>query len=447
MTTEPEPSLVDRLLGAIGLRRASTPGPGESATPVIPGTFTHYDLALLRAIVDEHDRGIFVRSALLAEHVRRDPDLSAALTQRLDGLFGLPCEVVPLDDSEAAKAEAARVQAQWPTIASVPAQREVVSSAVLLGFGVGQLVWEPDETGELVERLLPWPSGCVEYREAERRWYALTTAGPVPIVHGTGAWVLYAPRSVNRPFTWGALRALAEWFFRAQDGAAGASRHAEVHGLPVWLARLPSGSETSEAGKRFLRSIKNMGRNAVVPLPQSDTKGQSYELALESASTDAHRIFEFLLRNAAGKFRLVILGQDLTSQNQVVGTNASSQTGADTLSSIWRADAQSWGECCTQQIARPLAVYRGTPAVKVCIDAEPDEDFGALATALKTAGEAAKAWNDAGWEVDLPKYAERFGVPGKLKPKAAEPPPQSTNPPPAQGDPEPAEGDDEGDDA
>lgn len=437
--TDSAPSLVDRLLGALGLRRADTPGPGESATTSEPSALTTLDLAAARALLAEHERGTFLRSALVADHILRDADLYAALTQRLETLFGLPVDVEPFDESEAAQAEAEHFKALWSTIASRAAQREMAAYAVLLGFSVGQLLWEPGDDGELVPRLLPWPPSCVSFDESRRTWIAHTDRGPVDILPGTGRWVLYAPKSVNKPWIWGVIRCLIEWFIRAQNGAGDCSKHAEVHGLPVWLARIPSGSETTAAGKAFLRSIRNMGRNAVVPLPRGDTDATSYDLELEAAQTDAYRIYEFLLRTAGGKARLAILGQDLTSQNNLVGTNASSETGADTLASIVRADAVTWGECCTLQIAKPLAVFRGKPAVRVCIDAEPDKDFGAEATAVKTAGEAAQAWDAAGWEVDLPKFAERFGVPGKLKPKPVTPPPAL----PAKTDPAPAEGDDE----
>lgn len=438
-TDSPAPlGLVDRLLGAIGLRRADTPGPGESATPSEPGALTTLTLQALREMLAEHDRGVFLRSALVAELVRRDPDLYAALKQRLDGLLGLPLDIEAADDSEAAKAEAEALEAEWPTIAARAAQREMVDSAIMLGFAFGQLVWEPGDDAQLVPRLLPWPSACVEHNEYERCWYAQTATGRVLITPGTGAWVFYAPASVNRPWTWGAIRCIAESYLRAQNAAGDASKHAEVHGLPVWKAYIPSGSETQPAGKRFLSSIRNMGRNAVVPLPRGDSEATSYDLKLEAAQTDAYRIYEFLLRFAAGKFRLVLLGQDLTSQNNLVGTNASSETGADTLDTIIRADAVTWGECCTAQIVRPLATYRGKPVSRVCLDAEPDADFGAEATALKTAGEAAAAWKAAGFDVDLVEFAERFGVPGKVATKPATPPPAL----PAQTDPAPVEGDD-----
>lgn len=438
-TDSPAPlGLVDRLLGAIGLRRADTAGPGESATPSEPGALTTLTLAALREMLNEHDRGVFLRSALVAELVRRDPDLYAALKQRLDGLLGLPLDVEAADESAEAEAEEEALEALWPTIASRAAQREMMHSAIMLGFAVGQLVWQPGGDGQLLPRLLPWPSSCVTYDEHERCWYAQTAEGRVLITPGSGAWVLYAPASVNRPWTWGAIRCTGESYLRAQNAAGDASKHAEVHGLPVWKAKLPSGSETSPAGKRFLSSIRNMGRNAVVPLPQGDTAQTSYDLELEAAQTDAYRIYEFLLRFAGGKFRLALLGQDLTSQNNLVGTNASSETGADTLATILRADAETWGECCTQQIVRPYAVYRGKPVSRVCIDAEPDEDFGAEATALKTAGEAAAAWKAAGWNVDLAAFAERFGVPGELAPEPETPPPAL----PAPTDPAPPEGDD-----
>jgi len=420
-------SIVDRLLGLVGITRASDPAlPAVQAEPSATSVLTDLTVASLRAMLREHDQGYFHRSALLAEQVLREPDLFGALTQRLEALFALETCVEPYDDSDAAKAEAEAVEELLGIIMPSAVQREMLSSVVLLGFAVGQLRWHwHEQLGQLVPRLYPWPSSQVEYREHEGRWYAHTNEGPALVTPGDGQWVLYAPRSLNRPQIWGVIRCVAEWYLRTQLAGGDASKSSEIHGVPVWLAELPSGSITTTVGQAFLRSIRNMGRNAVVPLAQGNDKATSYNLRLEQPATDTHKIFEFLLRTGGGKFRLAILGQDLTAQNNQVGTNASSETGAQVTRNVTASDATSWSECLQQQVFVPLAWYRGTQAIapEFEIDAEEEEDFEQVATAIKTAGEALLTWQSAGWEVDLEAFAQRFGVPGKAKPPPATPAP------------------------
>lgn len=428
-----ETSWVDRILGALGLRTPKTPEPGAAATPTPESVLTDVTVASLREMLNEHSRGQFMRSGLLAEYVLRDADLSGALTQRLERLLGLEQEIEPADDSEAAKKQSEDCETLWSTIASRPAQREMLAYAILMGFAIGQTVWSWDETrGELVPRLIPWPPSLCEFRAFDGQWYVHTDKGPLAITPGDGQWVLFAPRAVNSPWLWGAILCVGEWYLRAQYAAGDASKHAEVHGVPVWLAMLPSGARSTPDGKAFLTSLRNMGRNAVVPLPQGVDASTSYGLKLEQAATDAYQIFEFLLRTAGGKFRLAILGQDLTSQNNLVGTNASSEQGSTVLDSIIAADATTWSECLYRQVLQLWAAYRSRPelAPHLCIDAEDEEDFGAVASALLTAGQALAAWQAAGFEVDLVAFAERFGMPGKPGKKPAPTPATNIDPNP-----------------
>ena len=135
-------------------------------------------------------------------------------------------------------------------------------------------------------------------------------------------------------------------------------------------------------------------------------------ISVMEAKADAFRIFEWLKRTGGGSVRLAILGQDLTSQNNQVGTNASSSTGADVLTAVVEAQARGFSECMTTQVAAPRAKYLGEPLTKVRIDAEPEVDRRAGAEAAKAEAEAVQAWASAGVEVDLVKHAERAGMIG-----------------------------------
>lgn len=406
--------LRDLLADVLGyVRGAPAPSSGlPPATPTQQEPLTTATVASIRAMLDEHDRGIFLRSALLADLIRRNANAFGALQQRVNAVASIPMEVHPADESDGARAEADVIRAAWPQVVSEPARTDFALDSCLLGWAVGQLVWNPGAEGALWPRLTPWPASAVERDRASGRWYALTLdQGRQLITPGDDRWVFFAPRSERAPELWGAIRCTAEWYIRDADAASDGSRHAEVHGQPIWKAFLPAGARETPDGRSFARSLRTMGRAAVIPVPRGRTEEESYDVELVEAKADAYRIFEFLMLRAGGSFRLAFLGQDLTSQNNVVGTNASSTTGLTVLDRLVTAECRALSECFTAQIATPLARYRGRPAVRICLDAEPDEDWAKRATTMTAAAGAVKAWRDQGVNVDAPALAREAGVP------------------------------------
>lgn len=425
--------LLDTLAGMLGYVRGE-PNPETGAMPATPTTeepLTTTTVASIRAMLDEHDRGSFLRSALLADLLRRDADLFAALQQRILSLQACPHEIRPADDSDAALAAALEVFAHWPLVVSQAVWCDVLCDMILLGFSVGQLVWTTRDDGTLWPHLEHVPASSVEYNRTERQWYVHTlTAGRLAITPGDAQWVLFAPRSATAPWLWGAIRCTAEWYLRSSDAASDASRRAEVTGGTIWKAFLPSGARKTPEGKAFAGSFRTMGRNPVIPCPRGATDAESYDAELVEAQVDAHAIFDFLLRTSGGRIRLAVLGQDLTSQNNKVGTNASSETGLTVTDRIVQADARGWSECATTQIVTPIARYRGTPVSRVVVDAEPDEDWSKRADAMTKAAGAVKAWRDQGVNVDVDKLAREAGVPtlpGTYTPTAPTPPNKATS--------------------
>lgn len=469
------PNLLDTILAAIGVQRATMPSLVSPALavaadprgwPAIPATETAIStatVAQVRAWLAEHDTGAFTQSAALCDLMLRDADLVGALTQRLFALQGLPLVGEPADGDGRGKRKEPSARARrlcddlleaWPRMVSRQVQHDMVSSAVMLGYGVAQIVPDgTDRRGYLRTRLASWPSSCVEHRDWERRWYVHTRTGPLAITPGDGRWVVYTPRSERAPWMWGAIRCTATWYLRSEQTSNDAARFSEVHGIPVWAARMPSGARESVDGRAFLSAMRGMGRNAVVPLPRGSTLEQSYDLELIEAQSRAWEVFDFLLRVGAGKMRLAILGQDLTSQNAKVGTNASSETGREITQSVVEADAETLADCLREQMIVPWAAAQGRAdlAPYVYHDAKPKPDRKAEAETLDTAAKGIAGWRAAlegtGQTVDALELAARFGVPLKVAPKE---PPKPVTPPPATDpaappadDEEPADGEDE----
>lgn len=410
---DPLATYAAQLLGEV--EGEATPSTGAPpATPSKQEPLCTVTVAALRAMLDEHDRGIFLRSALLADLLRRDPDVYGALQQRLTALGAHPMCFDAADESPAAIAARDGLAADWPRLCSPGVRYDLATDEILMGFALGQVVWRwDDEHRRLRQTVESWPASAVEYDRTFRRWFVITaTAGRLPITPGDGQWLLVAPRSDRAPWLWGAIRPAAEWYLSNSFAASDGRRRSETTGQGVWKVKVPTGARESAEGKGFLRSFRNIGRAAAIPAPQGATADQSYDFELVEAKADAYQIFEWLKAAGGSAIRLAILGQNLTSQNQQVGTNASSTTGENVTRAVVEAQARGLSDAFTAQVAKPRADYLGEPLTRVRIDAEPEADRKATAEASKAEADAVIRWREAGVAVDRVAHATAAGMKG-----------------------------------
>lgn len=412
-------SVVDRVVGA------PVPATGSPAvTPQDGEPLSDLSVAQLRSIVRDHDRGLFARSGLLADLVRHDADVMGALQQRLLLQGAYETKITGPDGSDS--------DLVWESICPQSVAVDLWTDAVLLGFGLAQVVWRtsPDRPDVLMPRLHSVHPSAVEYVETEAQWYVATTRGRIPITPGDGQWVLYTPRSDRAPWRWGVLPAVAEWYLSDSFAAADARRRSEVVGQGIWKAKLPAGGAQTPDGKSFVSKLRSLGRGGVIPIPQGSTPESSYDVELVEAAGDLHSIFEWLMRTGGGRIRLAILGQDLTSQNNTVGTNASSGTGADVLRMIVRADAKAWESCIEEQLLRPLDAYLGRAGSELSVDYDDSIDPETMARAQTETARAAMEWRAAGVAVDMEAMADSVSVP-RVAPVLAPTPAPTPQPEPA----------------
>jgi len=410
MITDPIASYVQHMPGAIeGEDNPETGAP--PATPTDQEPLTTTTVAALRAMLDEHDRGIFMRSGLLADLLRRDPDVYGALQQRLTALGAHPLCFDPADDTSAALADRDELAADWARLCPPAALYDLATDEILMGFGLAQIVWRWDtDTRTLRQSVEPWPASAIEYNRPLRQWFVQTAMGRLAITPGDGQWLLVAPRSMRAPWLWGAIRPTAEWYLSNSFVASDGRRRSETTGQGIWKVKVPSGARESAEGKGFLRSFRNLGRAAAIPAPQGATAESSYDFELIEAKADAYKIFEWLKTTGGGSIRLAILGQDLTSQNNKVGTNASSGTGADITEAVVEAQARGLSDAFTLQVAAPRARYLGAPLTRVRIDAEPEADRKAVAEAQSAEAKAVADWKALGLDVDESAHAAKAGM-------------------------------------
>lgn len=409
--------------GPLDVPPAPLPGGGShaEALPSAVLTPTALTFAAVREMLYGHELGRFTLSAALARLALRDPDLAGAMNQRLLALVGADHCIEAATNTGPAERYARDLATDFRTMVTRGTELDIVRDGVMLGAGCGQAVWWWREgTQDYLPVLEPWPMDSVERDIYTGVWYALTRQGQrIPITPGDGRWLLYTPWSDREPYFYGAVRQFAEWFLRAANAAKDYGRYIELSGQGILKAKLPSGSRGSPERANFINSLRGLGRNAVVPLPQGPKPEESYDLELEAISADLHKIFVEMLRIAGGKLRLSILGQDLTSQNAKVGTNASSETGMKVNGRVSRADSATWRDCLQSQFIVPWAAYRGRPelAPSAYYDLEDDDDAQGEAAAANVAADALTKWQKllvdggTGRVVDVLAAAERWGVP------------------------------------
>ncbi len=386
------------------------PAPLTGAAPVTPTNNEHLSevsAQAIRNLLREHEDGVFLRSSLLADLVRaRDADAFGALQQRLLIMASYPQSVV-------AGGVPSELHDAWFEICSPGTAMDMWCDGVLVGFGLGQLVWnhDPENPGFLKPKLYSVHPSAVEFEKWSGRWKVSTDQGWVYITPGDGQWVLYTPRSDRAPWGWGAIQSIAEWYLSSSQTANDGRRRSETMGQGIWKANLPAGARQTPDGKAFTQKLRNIGRGGVIPCPQGLTPAESYDVEILEAKSDAYQIFQWLMTTGGGKIRLTLLGQDLTSQNNTVGTNASSGTGMGILTMLIKADVRAWSACVDEQVFKPIHEYRGGERERLLIDTSAEEDREANAKAQVAVAQSVQAWKALGVVVDVEAMAATAGIP------------------------------------
>jgi phage gp29-like protein len=426
-------SLLDQFAAWLGFARAPmTDQPG--AMPPGPIPETGHDLATsapplvlspealtfeaARFILLEHERGLCNMSAALSRTALRDPVIRGAMNQRLLALLGRDHVIESAADHGRGDRYARDLSERFRSMVPRAAEADMIRDGIMLGMACGQNEWWYHDTwGELMPVLVPWPTDYLDHNPWLNKWYVNSREGRIEITPGDGRWVLYTPWSPRSPYFHGVITTVADSYLRAKNAARDYSRFVEVQGQGILKVGVPSGSRGTPEYQNMMSSLRNMGRAPVVPLPKGKTPEESYSLDLEALAADVSKIFTEMIRLTSGNFRLAILGQDLTSQNSKVGTNASSQTGMKVSQLVSAADSETWAECLHKQVITPWATYRGRPdlAPWAYYETEEDEDAQAEAQAANAAADALAKWRDlmapAGRELDVVSAAERWGVP------------------------------------
>ena len=260
-----------------------------------------------RAAIDEHDRGMFLRSDMIRVDAKKHPAVMGACRQRKAPSKGLSWRVEGATRAPGRYAveDAATI---WEQVR--PLLGDILDNLSMMGFALLHHPWGLDARGLLMPRVSLWDAPAAGYYEegpnSPAGYYAWTTEGLVPIEHGRGLWTVIGHG--KRPHLDGAVRAVAleyvggglAWRDRLSR-SAGAGRNVPIAELREGIA------VNDEIGKSVQAMVASLGlpnRGGVVP---SGTKITPLNLDASDAG-----YFSSLESDQLTRIALAILGQSGT---------------------------------------------------------------------------------------------------------------------------------------
>lgn len=378
-------------------------------------TLSSWSVTGVRQALDAHEQGDFSSSAMLAEHMERNPRVYAAINTRVKGATGLPFSVEPDASAPAAKGKrlAAELLSVW--YARFPEQvlADLLRWAVLLGVAFAEVVWKT-ANGVWIPTLRVVHPYWVRFDDHRAQYMVHTSTGEVPITPGDG-WMVFGYAS-ERPWMRGVVRCLGIENHIRGLAVRDWARWSEVHGLPIRKAVVPQ--QASDAEKdRYFDEVAALGSETTVITPRGADEGNRFDLELVEAKDTGWEGFSRLIDLSASDVAIATLGQNLTSEVGG-GSLAAAKVHDRVRQDYLEDDTQSLATALHEQVLVPEARFNygdDRLAAWPCWDASMPEDRTATAATWKTAGEAATAWNTAlapqGKAVDLVALADRWGVP------------------------------------
>lgn len=386
--------------------------------PVDVTSFYSWEVPTILGVRNEHMRGEFSRSTVLAAAMKTCPPIYSSLMNRIAPPSGLARRIV--GPSEDIREQAAA----WfgPRSLAFAAVPDGFETQAMMGQAIFQNVWSTRDDGSRRDvHLEPWPSEAVVVDATTGRFKALTRDGLVDIVHGDGKWVV-AKLHYAKSWQWGAIVALAGLWPENALTRRDRNQAVEAHGQIKPIGTLPQGTPIdSEEGRFMIRMMQAFQRSR-----SGGLKPFGSTVEFPSSDSAAWQIFRDALGSSSADIAKILLGQDATSG---LGKDAPGVGPAlfGVRNDIVERDIRDGMEpALTLGTLRPwTALNFGRvdehPAIEWLIpDADEDARVSSLATRTQSFYAAIKAERDAGCVVDqdrVSKLAVEFRV---TAPKLAE---------------------------
>lgn len=407
---------------------------GRSIREASARSFVTWTPALIRSAEILAQGGNLRLAADLAEEILIDDRVNGVLSSRIGGLLGLPLEFEPgLGRRKGRAIRALEAGEDWWSSFPEDQLSQLLGWGIVLGVGLGQMVWSYNDAGRVVGKLKTWHPRALRFDWNTREWMLqLDDSSEIIITPGDGTWILYTPYGANRPWAFALWRGLARWWLLKQYARSDFGRVGEMTAARVGTA--PQGATVIDR-RAFASDLQNMGSDTGICCPSG------FDVKLIETKASTHELFVAQNKLANDGITILIGGQNLTTEVSG-GSLAAAQVHAEVRADKIRNDDETLATTIHDQyLERWADLNFGDPGAAPwpLHETSPPTDTAALATTWSAAGDAINKWKLAGANVDLESAAERFDVPLIESTPLIAPPIQVVPPTTRDGAPSPAD--------
>lgn len=411
--------------------------------PNIKPTWT---IGEVRAALRAHADGDFSLSAQLVDTMGEDDLLPGLVEKRIDAVMACDFDVLPVDHPN--RQQSKRLVAQWgPLWWDMFPESEVgqlLEWYLWLGVAIAVLDWDRGAT-RWTPRLRVLHPQYLRWDGFRRTFVFNAQQGQLDVTPGDGTWILLSRG--HRSWMKGRVRSCGVPWFRKQLTLRDYQRYCYRHGIPILKAFTPAIADDPDK-EQFVEDVRSMDNEAVVQLPTNlDENDAKFDLELLEAKDQSFKAFDNLVDRQDRRFMVLWTGANLSTEVTDQGSKAAAETHADVAQEKAEADAKRLSTDLRKQALYPAIAMNVAGVAFETVpwpewDTEPPADTKAEAEDQKAFGEAVKAVQDAGFDVEnIDELAEKHG----LELKKREPPPTPAPGVPVPGQAPPANDPDEGD--
>jgi hypothetical protein len=418
-------SLRDRLAALLGISAYQPPkGYGlehddtavESIREAFGGNLSPMPRARTRWYVEDLERAAFQcddgnieLAAQLCQAMRRDGTISGLLGTLTSGIVRLPKKFYGkygVEELKARNGSRSVFDDMFP-----PSEVALLADdGKKLGVGVAELVPVPGRDFPIMIRLEPQ---YLRYRWIENRWYFLSVAGPLPITPGDGRWILHTPGGRNTPWRSGLWPSLGRSFIHKEHAMQYRANYVAKLANAARVAVMPQGA-AQEQKQEWFDKVMAWGVNTVFGM----TPG--YDVRLLESNGKGFEVFQAAIETSDKEIAIQIAGQLVTVDGGAGFTNMDMFRAIQSDIIKDTADGLAY-TLNTQGLPQYIVSHHGDDALDEGAMLEWDisrpKDVSNEATAMQTAANAVKAWDEflttKGKEIDIDELVTRFGVPIK----------------------------------
>lgn len=377
----------------------------ENQITAIPSVWT---LARIKQAIAAHELGMFAESSALVEAMTGEDRIARCLNELVGGCLRLPFRWAKARDTKHARRAKRFVAKLWKKAVRTTALFDLCRWALMIGFGVGEIIWDQKPSKWTPIGLKIWHPRNMYWREDIRRLIVQTADGPVEVTPGNGKWVVLS-FSGERSWMDGLVRQLWRWWILRDYVWRDWGNFSEVMGHPIVTATAPASAEKPDKD-RFYRDAVNMGARGVAAL-EKGPEGFAYDIGLLEAKTDHSKGFSLLLDRCEANETICILGQNATSQNDgaYVARGVFSKVTLDRIDSL----VGPLEEMLCEQICEPICDFnfgKANLAPTPQWDSEPPPDKANFAAALMATGQFLETSSQAGYRVSAKELSRRLGI-------------------------------------